>query len=413
MEHYTLKKCIKYGLHIGHYKWECDYKLSYFLLGLRNKIHIINIYYTLHTIRKVLYLIYNIGLISQKILLVNNYGFIINNKENNKLQYINKKWIGGILTNQKHIYTYNKKLFLKFFNKNYCAVLPSFVFVSNLIKCGSSLFEAVILNIPNSSLSDSNLGYYGTFYVLPSNDDSTMIAYFYTQMLSKTYMKSIKVSYYKLAEERFTNLRFTTKGWKTKKNWWVKWTKWNSWRKWMHWHNARKWSEKEWSPYLLKTIKFVKKINNWTKPKKKKIKEKKVLKEKKKKKLVWKKKKKSKLFLKKDLKKKKLEKKVNFNKWKKKKKKKMVKFLEVYSKHLDELNNTILSSARFIGAGIASTGLGGAGIGIGIVFGFLLTGFSRNPFLKKELFAYAILGFALTEAMGLFALMMSFMILFI
>jgi F-type H+-transporting ATPase subunit c len=42
----------------------------------------------------------------------------------------------------------------------------------------------------------------------------------------------------------------------------------------------------------------------------------------------------------------------------------------------------------------------------------LLVAFSRNPGLEKQLFAYAILGFALTEAIALFGLMMAFLILF-
>ena len=37
---------------------------------------------------------------------------------------------------------------------------------------------------------------------------------------------------------------------------------------------------------------------------------------------------------------------------------------------------------------------------------------SRNPSLKQQLFSYAILGFALSEAMGLFCLMMAFLLLF-
>ena len=92
---------------------------------------------------------------------------------------------------------------------------------------------------------------------------------------------------------------------------------------------------------------------------------------------------------------------------------KFSKLIVIYSKHIEGLNLTSLSSARFIGAGSASAGLGGAGLGIGVVFGCLLNAYSRNPNLKRELFAYAILGFALTEAMGLFCLMMAFIILFI
>ena len=52
------------------------------------------------------------------------------------------------------------------------------------------------------------------------------------------------------------------------------------------------------------------------------------------------------------------------------------------------------------------------GAGIGSVFGSLVIGYARNPSLKQQLFSYAILGFALSEAMGLFCLMMAFLILF-
>jgi F-type H+-transporting ATPase subunit c len=72
----------------------------------------------------------------------------------------------------------------------------------------------------------------------------------------------------------------------------------------------------------------------------------------------------------------------------------------------------VLKSAKMIGSGLATIGLTGAGIGVGIVFGFLLDALSRNPNLQKSLFSYAILGFALTEAVGLLALMMAFLILF-
>ena len=48
-------------------------------------------------------------------------------------------------------------------------------------------------------------------------------------------------------------------------------------------------------------------------------------------------------------------------------------------------------------------------LGIGTVFGSLVVAYARNPSLKQQLFSYAILGFALSEAMGLFCLMMAFM----
>jgi len=69
-------------------------------------------------------------------------------------------------------------------------------------------------------------------------------------------------------------------------------------------------------------------------------------------------------------------------------------------------------STTVIGAGLATIGLAGAGVGIGNVFGSLLIAVSRNPQEKDELFRLSILGFALTEAIALFALMMAFLILF-
>lgn len=72
----------------------------------------------------------------------------------------------------------------------------------------------------------------------------------------------------------------------------------------------------------------------------------------------------------------------------------------------------LLQSSKLIGAGLSTIGLAGAGVGIGSVFGSLVIGIARNPSLQQELTRTAILGFALTEAIALFALMMAFLILF-
>lgn len=72
----------------------------------------------------------------------------------------------------------------------------------------------------------------------------------------------------------------------------------------------------------------------------------------------------------------------------------------------------IVTAAKLIGAGMATVGLAGAGVGIGIVFGAFIIGISRNPSLEAKMFRFCIMGFALTEAMALFVLMMAFLILF-
>lgn len=72
----------------------------------------------------------------------------------------------------------------------------------------------------------------------------------------------------------------------------------------------------------------------------------------------------------------------------------------------------LLQGLKVIGAGLATISLAGAGAGIGSVFSGLMQASARNPFIIKQLFTYAILGFALTEAIALFGLMMAFLILF-
>jgi F-type H+-transporting ATPase subunit c len=71
-----------------------------------------------------------------------------------------------------------------------------------------------------------------------------------------------------------------------------------------------------------------------------------------------------------------------------------------------------LESAKLIGAGLATISISGAGVGVGVVFASLVSAIARNPSLLRQLFTYTLLGFALTEAIALFGLMMSFLILY-
>ena len=72
----------------------------------------------------------------------------------------------------------------------------------------------------------------------------------------------------------------------------------------------------------------------------------------------------------------------------------------------------MLTAAKYIGAGLACSGLIGAGIGIGSVFSSLISSTARNPQVRNQIFGYAILGFALAEATGLFSLMIAFLVLY-
>lgn len=71
-----------------------------------------------------------------------------------------------------------------------------------------------------------------------------------------------------------------------------------------------------------------------------------------------------------------------------------------------------LAAAKMIGAGIATLALAGIGIGLGNIFGSYLSGALRNPSAAPKQFTNLLIGFALTEATGLFALVIAFLILF-
>ncbi len=69
-------------------------------------------------------------------------------------------------------------------------------------------------------------------------------------------------------------------------------------------------------------------------------------------------------------------------------------------------------SARMIGASLALFALFGVGLSMGNIFSTWLTSIARNPSVKDSLFPVGLLGFALTESIALFALLVALLILF-
>jgi F-type H+-transporting ATPase subunit c len=70
------------------------------------------------------------------------------------------------------------------------------------------------------------------------------------------------------------------------------------------------------------------------------------------------------------------------------------------------------TAAKYIGAGIACIGMGGAGVGVGVIFGQYLAAALRNPSAAQGQFGNLIFGFAVTEALGIFSLLIALLLLF-
>lgn len=73
----------------------------------------------------------------------------------------------------------------------------------------------------------------------------------------------------------------------------------------------------------------------------------------------------------------------------------------------------LVIAAKAIGAGLAVIALAGVGVGIGNIFAALVNSVARNPAARDNVFGLAILGFALTEAVALYALVIAFIVLFV
>lgn len=96
---------------------------------------------------------------------------------------------------------------MQFYNLGYNSLLPSYVFVSNISTTGSCIFESIILNIPCSTLMDSNMGFYGIFYGLPSNDDNFVSIYLFTRLFIKIYLKAVYDNINSLKMKKSINIR--------------------------------------------------------------------------------------------------------------------------------------------------------------------------------------------------------------
>lgn len=69
-------------------------------------------------------------------------------------------------------------------------------------------------------------------------------------------------------------------------------------------------------------------------------------------------------------------------------------------------------AARYIGAGLATLGMLGAALGVGNIFSSFLQGALRNPGAADGQFGRLIFGFAVTEALGIFSLLIALLLVF-
>ena len=72
----------------------------------------------------------------------------------------------------------------------------------------------------------------------------------------------------------------------------------------------------------------------------------------------------------------------------------------------------LITMGKFIGAGLACTGMGGAAIGVGLVVGNVLSGALRNPSASAGQTATMFIGIAFAEALGIFSFLVALLLMF-
>ena len=76
------------------------------------------------------------------------------------------------------------------------------------------------------------------------------------------------------------------------------------------------------------------------------------------------------------------------------------------------MEGDIAQMGAYIGAGLASVGMGGAAIGIGHVVGNFLAGALRNPSAAADQTATLFIGIAFAEALGIFSFLVALLLMF-
>ncbi|HBF40250.1 MAG TPA: ATP synthase F0 subunit C [Anaerolineaceae bacterium] len=77
------------------------------------------------------------------------------------------------------------------------------------------------------------------------------------------------------------------------------------------------------------------------------------------------------------------------------------------------MTGDIVQAAKFIGAGLAMIGAMGGGIGVGMSVQGAMEGMARNPDTYGNLLTNMILGIAFSEAIAIYCLVVSFLLLLV
>ncbi|HVE44810.1 MAG TPA: 30S ribosomal protein S2 [Gammaproteobacteria bacterium] len=214
----SMQDMLNAGVHFGHQTRYWNPKMAPYIYGARNKIHIINLGKSLPLFQDALNFVGSIAANKGKVLFVGTkyaaQSLVREEAERCRMPYVDRRWLGGMLTNYKTIRQSIKRLkeleamfesgkFGRLTKKEILGLtrekdkllislggiknmggIPDALFVVDVGHEKIAVNEANRLGIPVVGIVDSNNSPDGVSYVIPGNDDSTRAIRFYLQSMA-------------------------------------------------------------------------------------------------------------------------------------------------------------------------------------------------------------------------------------
>ena len=221
----TIKQLLEAGVHLGHKTFRWNPKMSQFIFGSKNSIHIIDLVQTLELTQTALNEIHKCISSGGKILFVSTKKQAtesISMLANDTSQYyVNHRWLGGMLTNWKTISNsikrykklcedlkkentgFTKKEFLKMgaerdkLERSLGGIadmknIPNMIFIIDTNIESLAVKEAQKLNIPIVAILDTNSDPTGIAHPIPGNDDARRAISLYCELIKETILDAQK-----------------------------------------------------------------------------------------------------------------------------------------------------------------------------------------------------------------------------
>jgi small subunit ribosomal protein S2 len=223
-----MRQLLEAGVHFGHHTRRWNPKMSPYIFGKRNSIHIINLEKTVPMLYEALEAVQSIAKNGGKFLFVGTKrsasDLIAQAATNCGQYYVNHRWLGGMLTNWEtvsksikklknledrissgeinnltkkerlNIERQKEKLDLTLGGIKDMNGIPDALFVIDTNKEAIAVLEANNLNIPVIAICDTNTNPSNVDYPIPGNDDALRAISLYCDLIAASVLKGLETN---------------------------------------------------------------------------------------------------------------------------------------------------------------------------------------------------------------------------